>query len=193
MITSIPTPTPAPAAPAATSVYRFVGAHTMILDLDELKEFGQAIALTDAQAETVLRGGGLILPAAQFGTFFTDAEMKEKTFPKFPGHWFSAPDDLKAKKKAAIAASVVLHLGEVAREAADAADAAVLFAATAEPKDAENAAKAVLATASASAKAAADLAAAEAHTKAAAPAPAAPAPSTIATPAPAAIESEVKS
>jgi hypothetical protein len=98
---------------AASNPYRFVGVYTLIHEHDELKQFGQRTLLTDEQAETVLRGGGMILPEAQFLTFFTEAQMKEKTFPKFPGHWFSAPDDLKAKKKAAVDAATNLHYAAV--------------------------------------------------------------------------------
>ena len=97
-----------------TSLYRFVGVYTGIIDVDELKVFGQQTKLTDEQAETVLRGGGMILPEADFFQFFTPEDLKAKSFPKFPGQWLSASPDLQAKKKAAVALAVTRHYALVA-------------------------------------------------------------------------------
>lgn len=94
---------------ATASPYRFVGAHSIIHDLVELKEFGQPVLLTDEQAETALAGGCILVPEADFFNIFSQAEVKASAFPKFPGQWLNASAELREKRARALKIGVELH------------------------------------------------------------------------------------
>jgi hypothetical protein len=122
---------------------------SFILDHDDLTQFGQRTMLEPEQAETVLRGGAMILPEADFFEIFPEAEVNARTFPRFPGQWLNAPAEMQARKKNAVALAVTRHYEALDRER-DAAKAAVAEAAKAATAEAAApAAPAQLATAAA--------------------------------------------
>lgn len=92
--------------------YRFVGVHCIIHDHAELKRFGEPVMLTDEQADTVIRGGGAVLPEPDFDSLgFTAKELA--AYP-FPGQQVNAPEEFHAKKRAAQALFCRLHEEAVA-------------------------------------------------------------------------------
>ena|ERR1043165_7887431 len=75
--------------------YRFVGSNCVIHGVAELSKFGQRIELPNDLAETVIRGGGAIIPEHEFEAIgFTADELKKY---EFPGARVNAPQSFKDK------------------------------------------------------------------------------------------------
>jgi len=81
-------------------VYRFVGSYCEI-DNGRIKldRFGQRVELGDDVADTVIRGGGAILPEEDFERLGFTAE--ELAAYAYPGQQESAPEGFKEKRNAA--------------------------------------------------------------------------------------------
>jgi len=80
--------------------YRFVGSYC---EIDggriKLERFGQQIELPDEVAEIVVKGGGAIIPEADFEKLgFTEQEL---SLYAFPGQQVGAPDAFTVKHHAA--------------------------------------------------------------------------------------------
>lgn len=79
--------------------YIFVGGSDSMCGGTAMKSFGQAIELTEEQAEEAMRGGCALLPADQFNSIgFTPDELK-----KYPtaGYQINAPKPFLEKRQAA--------------------------------------------------------------------------------------------
>lgn len=90
------------------STYRFVGSYC---EIDggriKLERFGQRIELPDEVAETVIRGGGAILPEADFESLgFTEQEI---SLYAYPGQQIGAPEAFTRKQQEAHRAFCELH------------------------------------------------------------------------------------
>ncbi|MDE2103019.1 MAG: hypothetical protein KGL39_37590 [Patescibacteria group bacterium] len=81
-------------------MYRFVGSYC---EIDggriKLERFGQQIELSDEVAEVVVKGGGAIIPEAEFEQIgFTEQEL---SLYAYPGQQSGAPEAWITKRKAA--------------------------------------------------------------------------------------------
>ncbi|MGE5568544.1 MAG: hypothetical protein ACM3S5_05845 [Rhodospirillales bacterium] len=82
------------------SVYHFVGSYTEIGGgRIKLERFGQRVELPDDLADNIVKGGGAILPEAEFNQLgFTEQEL---SLYAYPGQWEGAPEAFTSKQKAA--------------------------------------------------------------------------------------------
>lgn len=79
------------------STYHFVGSYCEIDNgRIKLERFGQRIELPENVAETVIRGGGAILPEADFNAIgFTEQEI---SLYAYPGQQATAPEVFQRKR-----------------------------------------------------------------------------------------------
>jgi hypothetical protein len=81
--------------------YRFVGTAAMIHDRrdGELTRLGQRIELSEAEAEVVVRGGAALITEEDYDSCGFNAA--EESAYAFPGSQLNAPEEFKAKLRAA--------------------------------------------------------------------------------------------
>ncbi|MFN3323418.1 MAG: hypothetical protein ACK5AZ_07980 [Bryobacteraceae bacterium] len=79
------------------NTYRFVGSYCEIDNgRIKLERFGQRIELPENVAETIIRGGGAILPEAEFNAIgFTEQELE---LYAYPGQQATAPGAFQRKR-----------------------------------------------------------------------------------------------